>query len=362
MADNLLSSTGKAGDIERRIPSGRTYLTSNSPISNPVTLMSEWQRVLVAMNENGDRRAVYRTRATREAIERVEAEGGLHFSVNLPLERLGIPTTDGLVTAEHNIHLSDVPEWGPVYEYWKNPKEYKEPVEQIDNLPARYQLTNSFSNEDRTTLLELWKPFGWTEKKIDAFLQTYRENNALWISGVRDENGQLASACMGEALVFDGIYMVEATEFGTRMDLRGKNLSTAAVVGLIAQVIQKAEYEEGHTPLIIAEFNMEESSRSDVVGRKAGFTIAGVEGIDGLLEPTQVLRRNVAVLDSGRPNGLSFAAMSNDGTIDRDRHRDAFRDRYCFWRNFIVGMMTKEKIDNDYSPEKVRRILDRFTN
>ncbi|MCX6732260.1 MAG: hypothetical protein NTV98_01840 [Candidatus Roizmanbacteria bacterium] len=355
MASNLITSTGVAGSIESR-SAGRSYLTANNQLTSGSAIIAEWNNVLQHAQENNRRRAVLRARASEDAIQEVEQDGP-QFAVKIPLSELGLPTTDSLVTLEHNIHSSEVPEWEAVYDYWKKPKIYPEPVDEINKLPTGFTLTNNFSEKDRATLLELWHPFGWNAAKIDAFIQTYRDNNALWVSGVRDQNGQLASACMGEALVFDGIYMVEATEFGTRTDLRGKNLSTVAVVGLTAQIVQKALYEEGHTPLIMAEFNMHPNSRSDVVGRKVGFTIPGVEGVEGLTDPTQVLRKNVAVLDGGGPSDLLFSQLP-----DKDRYRDAFRDPYRYWRNFIVGMIPKDRIDTSYSKENTAQILNRFSS
>jgi len=354
MTETLLSSTGVAGEIEER-SAGRSYLTSNNRFTNSSDLLATISEVANFAFKKGSRRWVHRSRCSHNITKEIE-EKRIKPSVNLPFSELGLGE-DSLITFEENIHESDIPEWNDVYDYWKLEKKYPEPTEEIEKLLPGFSLTKNFNLQDRDTLYELWKPFGWTKPKIDSFIKTYKNNNNLWVSGVRDEKGQLASACMGEALVFDGVYMVEATEFGTRNDLRGKNLSTVAVVGLIAQIIQRSLYAEKTMPLIIAEFNM--SSRSDVVGRKVGMTIPGVEGVENLTEPTQILRKNVAVLDGIKPNSLSYGQFPPE---IKEKYRDSFKDRFRFWRNFIVGMLTKNNIEKYYSEDKVSQILSRFIN
>lgn len=355
MAESLLTSTGGTGKIEQR-SAGRTYFTSDTRATRGPILLRKMDIVSEAAERHGSRREVFRTRATPSVVSELE-ERGKKASVVLPLSELGLGN-DLLVTYEHNVHPSEVPEWEAVYADWQKERTHPDPVDQVLRMPAGYSLTNRFNNRDNETLYELWRPFGWTKKKIKNFIDTYQQNNNLWVSGVREANGLLASACMGEALVFDGIYMVEATEFGTRVDLRRKNLSALSLIGLNAQIIQSACYEEGHVPLIISEYNMDPNSRSDNVGRKTGMTIPGVEGVMGLTEPTQVLRRNVAVLDGGGPNNLTFHSL---GDYEKTKYRNAYRDPFKYWRNFIVGMMTKGNMERYYSPGQVTQILNKFS-
>jgi hypothetical protein len=356
MAGELLTSTGGAGIIEQR-SAGRTYFTSDAKATRADKLLRKMELVHNSMERHNSRREVFRANCTPEVISELESHGKIP-SVKIPLSELG-RGNDILATFEHNTHESDVPEWDAIYADWKHKKEIPNPVDQIDRLPNGYSLTNDLKSTDAETLYELWKPFGWTRQKIKGFLNTYKDKNNLWVSAVRDNNGRLASACMGEALVFDGIYMVEATEFGTRVDERRKNLSAVAVIGLNAQIIQRALYEEDHVPLIISEYNMDPSSRSDKVGRKTGMTIPGVDGVEGLTDPIQVLRKNVAVLDGGVPNNLLFGQMPDEY---RKKYREAYKDTHRYWRNFIVGMMTKENMDKYYSPDQTEQILARFIN
>jgi len=353
--ENLLSSTGVAGAVEIFRPAGRAYQTLNNRVTDPAQFLGAMENVSRVADENGRRRWVLRARTTPDVIQDLN-KVGVKPSVNLPLSEIGLGS-DSLITVDHNAHASDVPEWDAVYADWKKDRTHPDPVDQVNQMPTGFSLTRSFGIQDRETLYELWKPFGWTREKISNFIDTYQANDALWVSGVRDENGQLASACMGEALVFDGIYMVEATEFGTRVDLRRKNLSALALIGLNAQIIQRARYEEGHMPLIISEYNMDPNSRSDNVGRKTGMTIPGVENVQDLTEPTQVLSRNVAVLDGGKPNDLAFHSLSDE---DKQKYRNAYRDPFKYWRNFIVGMMTENNMDRYYSQEQVTQILSKF--
>ncbi len=355
-AENLLSSTGIAGEVEVFRPAGRAYQTLNARVTDPTVFLGAIQNVAKLADENGRRRWVLRARIAPNVAEEL-LQVGVKPSVNLPLSEIGLGA-DSLITVDHNSHSSEVPEWKAVYADWKKERKHPDPVDQVNNMPHGFSLTRGFGVQDRDTLYELWKPFGWTREKINNFIESYRDNNALWVSGVRDENGQLASACMGEALVIDGIYMVEATEFGTRVDLRRNNLSALALIGLNAQIIQRARYEEGHMPLIISEYNMDPNSRSDNVGRKTGMTIPGVENVQDLTEPTQVLSRNVAVLDGGRPNDLTFHSLPDK---EKEKYRNAYKDPFRYWRNFIVGMMTEKNMDRYYSPEQVAQIFSKFS-
>ena len=354
--ENLLSSTGVAGGIEVFRPAGRAYQTLNHRVTDPSDFLEAMDNVSKIADENGRRRWVLRARTTPDVVQNL-LQTGVRPSVNLPLSEINAGA-DSLITVDHNTHESAVPEWDAVYTDWRKERTHPDPADQVENMPKGFSLTRTFGIQDRETLFELWKPFGWTREKISNFIDTYQENDNLWVSGVRDEKGQLASACMGEALIFDGIYMVEATEFGTRVDLRRKNLSALALIGLNAQIIQRARYEEGHMPLIISEYNMDPKSRSDNVGRKTGMTIPGVEAVQNLTEPTQVLSRNVAVLDGGHPNDLAFHSLPDD---EKEKYRNAYRDPFRYWRNFIVGMMTEKNMDRYYSPEQVAQILSEFS-
>jgi len=353
MASAELTSTGRSGLIEQR-SFDRTYFTSDARATRTDVLLRKREIVNHFAEINKNRRTVFRARCSPEVIEELEQKND-RPSVSLPLSELGL-NNDVLASFESNIHPSEVPEWDAVYADWKVKKEIKNPSDQILQLPEGYSLTNNFKPEDSETLYQLWKSFGWTREKISHFISTYKaENSGVWVSGVRDNNNELASACMGEALYFDGIYMVEATEFGTREDQRRKNLSTAAVIGLNAQIIESSVYRDGTIPLIISEYNMDPASRSDKVGRNAGMTIPGVDGVEGLTEPTQVLRDNVAVVDEGNPNTIDLAALHNQ--TGKEYGHD-----YQYLRNFIVGMMTRENMEKYYSREQVGQILSKFIN
>lgn len=349
MASVELTSTGRTRQIEQR-SGDRVYYTSDARATRTDVLLEKLRIIDYFGEVHNNRRTVFRARCAPEVVEGVE-QLGVKPSVKLPLSELGMGN-DVLATFDHNVHPSDVPEWDAVYTDWQEKKEIPSPLKQIESLPKGYTLTNHFEAEDAKILYDLWKPFGWTKEKINSFISTYKESNGLWVSGVRDEHGQLASACMGEALYFDGIYMVEATEFGTRKDLRRQNLSSVAVIGLNAQIVDRAFHKnpDGTRPLIISEYNMDPESRSDKVGRKTGMTIPGVDGVKGLTEPIQILRKNVSVFDGGEKNDLDLGRLSQQTGKEYD-------ESYKYLRNFIVGMMTSENMDNYYSPDQVQKIL-----
>jgi len=352
-----ISSTGYAGITDWNRSNGRAYLTLDRTVYSPTDLLTEWSLLTQGAEDRGRRRAVLRATCSPE-VELELGYGGLRPSVILPLSQIGLGNNKVLVF-EHNEaeNISFVPEWDKVYSYWKQKKIYPPPHDQIKHLPEGFHLTNKLMKNDIDDLFELWKPFGWTKEGVDHFIQTHHERPEIWFSAIRDSQGKVASACMGEAITFDGVYMVEATEFGTKTEYRSHNLCTAAVVGLIAQIVKTALYTHYQIPLIISEFNM--SSRSDVVGRKSGMTIPGVEETEGLTEPLQVLRRNVAVLDGCGPNDVKYLKFSPEY---KKKYKDSYRNPHRYWRNFIVGMLTQESINTNYSPEQIDAIMSRFIN
>lgn len=350
-----ITSVGKAGVVDWDRSNGRAYLTLDHTVNAPSDLLAQWSSLTQRAQELGRRRTVLRATCS-PAVEIALRNTGIEPSVRLPLSKIGLGNNSVLII-EQNEHISDVPEWPEVYSYWKGESKYLPPHEQIKNLPEGFHLTNRLTENDIEDLFELWRPFGWSKQGIVHFIQTHTERPEIWFSAIRDNRGKIASACMGEALTFNGVYMVEATEFGTKTEYRGHNLCTASVVGLIAQIVQTTLYFHNRMPLIISEFNM--SSRSDVVGRKAGMTIPGVEGVVELAEPVQVLRRNVAVLDGCLPNEIKFSQFTPEY---QNKFRDSFRNPHRYWRNFIVGMLTQESINSNYSPEQIEKIMSRFIN
>lgn len=233
-----------------------------------------------------------------------------------------------------------------------------QPLDRVQSIDFnQFFLSDQLNESDADRLAQIWQPFGWTRNGVSAFIQAQEDHFTGWFSGARErENGQLVSACMGEGLRLAGAYIVEGTEYGTLSGYEGNGLCTAVVSLLHAQVLNDTLYTTGNTPLIVSEFNM--TSRSDIVGRHAGMTIPLVEGTSGLEDsPIQVLRRNVSVLDRYPANTtISWRDLGEA----RSTYRDAYRTTFGFWRNFIVGLLSRESIEKNYSQSQVTEMLSRI--
>ncbi len=395
MISEIITSAGSVGlDLYRS--DGRAYKTQEKIYSNPEKLLGDLEDMNRTSRELGRRRWVLRGVARQPLAE--DLVGNNQLEVSIPLSVLHGNYTDRLVMMANNVHRSDVPEWDEVYEFWQNPypKEVN-PVMNVYSIPEQFSVTNRIDDSDVEDLMEIWQPFGWTEIGIREFIKVkdaavdqlrftqwdlerleHREwasrsarewtsmdvsnVHGLWFSGIRDRStGRLVSACQAESIYFGGILLVEDTEFGTKADFQGMGLNTAAVTALNAQILSdtlygKSRFNHRHsrrTPLIYSELSM--TSRSDIIGRKAGMTIPLVEGRSGLEQPTQVIRRNVAVLDGQAPNDLSLNELGEQGGF----YRESYGENFPYWRNFIAGVLTKGAIDRYYSKKQCEQILSR---
>ncbi len=96
-----------------------------------------------------------------------------------------------------------------------------------------------------------------------------------------------------------------------------------------------------------------------MVARSVGMTIPYVEGVRGLeTTPRQVMRHNVSVFDRHPRNNRSYASLQASEKI---WFRDAYRGvPYTYLRNFIVGMLSKSRIDTLYTKNAVENILSLY--
>jgi hypothetical protein len=84
-------------------------------------------------------------------------------------------------------------------------------------------------------------------------------------------------------------------------------------------------------------------------------TVPYIEGSQGYEQtPFQVLRYNVSVRDGLERNDIHWGSLS---VPNRDHYRDAFRTIYPYWRNFIVGVLPADTMNEQYSREQVSQIL-----
>lgn len=349
--NEIITSTGTVGADYNR-SEGRAYLTEERVLNCLETVLERFEDLRAEALAQGRRRWVF-----RGIFEgRLDGLVGSNLvEVNIPLSVIDSQSKRRLVILAGNIHRSEVPEWEEVYAYWqrlnRNPPN---PLHCVASIPAQFRLTDRATLDDLEDLTEIWQPFGWTRTGVGKFIENYRQKN-IWFSGIRDTmSGRLISACQGESIEFTDLLLVEGTEYGTLSDFERKGLCTGAVVGLHAQILRDTLYQKSQIPLIYSELNM--TVRSDVIARKAGMIVPDVEGNTSLTQPTQVLRRNVSILDRHGPNDLSLDELGTQA----EYFRTAYGVTFPYWRNFIVGILTKEAIDRYYSKDQCREILNYY--
>lgn len=341
----FITSAGSVGADYNR-SEGRAYLTEGEVICHPQLVRERFDDLRVEALNRGRRRWVYR------AILEGELEKHPFEEVNIPLSYLNKGSTRKLIILGENVHVSVVPEWESVYSFWQKPyKSEIDPLGCVRSVLDQFELTKSVQENDIRDLTEIWRPFGWTIDGIRSFLDIQNQPN-IWFSGIVERtSGRLVSACQGEGICFGETLIVESTEFGTHIGFEGRGLCTAAVVGLNAQILDDTEHLSTGLPLIYSELSM--TSRSDTIARKAGMMIPLVEGQTGLMQPAQVLKRNVSILDGYETNGLELDQLGEDV----EHFREAFGSNYRYWRNFIAGILPEAAVNRYYSADQRQQIL-----
>ena len=343
---------------------GRSYWTRDAVIDDGRLLRAELMAsaVLACASNNGipNRRSVYKARVTDDALRDAALAGPMpRLEVAIPLREVDTRSSDWLIVHGHNLHHSPVPEWGNVYKFWENPPQRtRTPLARVEALPLNFSLTNCPNTADTNSLVETWKPFGWTRQGVAEYIESFPDKSQqgnTYFSGVRDAGGKIVSACMAESVEFARLRYTELTEFGTQGSHRGKGLCTAAVAGLAAQVLHVPPSESIH--IVLAEFNMHPAERSDVIGYAVGMSIPVVENTHDLEDtPFQVLRYNVAIADG--TNGHMLRGSLPQGTIfGLSPHHQPIAP---YLQNFIVGVLPQRSISQYYNPESVGKILSRY--
>lgn len=352
MAQTEITSTGKIGlDLERS--DGRAYLTMSEIVTNPADLISAYAELAEQSEQHGRRRMVLRARCSQDVFLALSENEPDAFEVAIPSHLFDEGTDDFLIVMGANVHPSPVREWDAVYQYWESQNgQSRSPLQIVEQLSSRFQLVQTFKEEDVSELRKLWNAFGWSKEGLMQL--QHNIGDGITFSGVRDaKTGKIVSATMGEILSVAGVNLAETTEYSTDPNYRKLGLCTASVIGLSAQLLNKLE-SLGGVPLIFAELNM--SSRSDIVARHAGFTFPDVEGISGLTAPRQVLRANVAVLDGMPVNNLNWRELG----LNKNAYKAAFAFPHRYTRNFVAGTLTAESIRMNYSGAERARILARY--
>ena len=341
---------------------GRAYFNVENRIDDVATFQHEYETFAQESLEHGRRRHVFRARMSEEVTESA-IKGGFPVEMALPLSLIDSSTRDHMVIVAEDILPISVPEWEKIYPFWKNPFgkdiSYDTMTRAVDHGSTQFSLTDHPEERDIDTLSKLWWAFGWSKDQVAGYVAqgAYRTDTA-WFSGVRDRTtGQLVAVTIGEQLQLSGVDIVESTEWATASGYEKQGLCQASATGLIAQILRDTEYAGRGTPLLMGEFNM--ASRADIAARGVGMTVPYVEGVHGLeTTPRQVLRQNVSVLDHRAPNTRpSF--MSFDPKT-REQLREAYHMPYQYLRNFLVGMLSKNRIDSLYTKNAVEAILSLY--
>lgn len=192
------------------------------------------------------------------------------------------------------------------------------PVERMRGLYDRgFRFINNLEDDGvREQVFQLWSTtFGWKHDELDGLRDRLRINSHLsaderlmWATFLVDRQGTLVSAAMAEGIELDGKLLVEATEWNTEEQHRGKGLGTAAVMATNAQVLADIYGRESFLPfLVYAECNF--LTRADFLGYGAGFEIPNRNIFSGRRTP-QVLSANVEV--DGTLSTFTFMSLTGN--------------------------------------------------
>lgn len=350
--EGFITSAGQVGpDFHRS--DGRAYLIIDERVIDPNSLLVKIREFSSTANSAGRRRWAARFRATQEVIREVLQH--LPVEARIPLSLVDPNTTDEILMLGKNVHTSTIPEWGEVYAFWQDEKGNSSPTQRVEKVWREgFGLTDEVTEADAQALTEIWGPFGWTEEGVLELIRRLPYDPNRWFSGVVERSSnRVVAACIGERLSFGGVDWCEGTEYGTARNFRGNGLGTAAVVNLQAQMVESTRSRSREIPLIVAELNTAPRVRADILARHTGMIVPYVQGVPGLeSSPTQILKRNVSIIDDDDPNDLDPTELGEA----YPHYREAFGENYSFWRNFIVGVLPDNTIRSSYRPQDIANI------
>ncbi|MCL4364523.1 hypothetical protein M1328_04780 [Patescibacteria group bacterium] len=356
----VVSSAGHPG-FEVRSPL-RAYGIPSEALQTPEALVSEQKKLLEFMDvSSASRRGVLRARTNLLSLESALVESPLNHG---ELAEIG-GTDDFIVTFAQNNKLTN-PE---KVEIQSKMSFITKPVEQLLRPSLRveslqktgeYYLSDKLTQKDAQDLMKLWWVFGWTWKGINDFIEQFNASaNSPWFSGVRDRNGRLVSAVQGDKIEYADHLSVEVTEFSTLEGHEGKSLCTAALTGLIAQIIRhtlvnddpiKDKNPKNLPVLIYSELNID--STSFYVAQSLGFESPSIELNGKIID--QTLRENVYVLE--KTPELEQLWMTS--TTEEQEAMLANPDFYeSHLRNFVMMHMPSAVIETLFNIEEVDQIL-----
>lgn len=341
------TSLGSVDQIEDR-SFARKYKTFGLPINTPLEVIMGYREILTQAKKNNSRRAVMRSLMSNDAID-FTLKHDLPIEAKIPMSLItGIDDGSAIVYIARNNHYSPPQGHQNIQEFISQRGNGRKPIERARKMKEskEFDAVKSLNSDNAKDLYLLWERFGWTMDEIDNFItRIQRGDKNLWFSGMKDNNtGHLVSACNAEAIEFAGIRYIETTEYSTLHDYQGRSLNTTAVSGLVAQVLNDAYYNQTDDliPVIAAEFNT--SSDSASVGASAGFVVADEKG-----KNLGTLLYNVAVEDEQKPNEV----FEENGKKERGIS-------FSMLRNFALGIVSKENIENLYPPEVVQEIISYY--
>lgn len=315
-------------------------------IINSEAIRRSWEEFLPKSRALENRRHVMKG-ITVSPLTEME---GLPVEVFIPLG----PVTGGegnlFMIAQNEVSPDKDPDIDKAREYFDqfDQANNSQPAQIIDRIRSEGNtFVSSPSYEDVDVIYDLWHDtFGWEREGIIALIDEINtrgpSERSRWFSGVRDQNGKIISASVAESMDYNGVKMIELTEWSTDEECKHKGFMAGTVVYLTAQVLQDTLYSDGQMPIIIGECNT--VSRAYRSGRRAGMLPAyQVEGSGG----TGFLRHNVRVDDGLEMPEESLAQLVAGGVENPQT-----------LRNFAFMILTRDQAESLYNTQSMNSILN----
>lgn len=358
--EELVKSAGSTGlDMDRT--ANRGYLIPPNRIADPSLLIKEQQTVLEASEKFGKRRSVVRVRAPKATLKKMSSQ--MEIESALPI--VNGEKDDYIVTFGQNKYIKDEMKVREQIQLkFQRKRVEKTALERVDTLKKNnFYLSNKLTKDDAIDLMRLWWVFGWTWNGINDFIDLYNSNpDAPWFSAVRNQSGKIIGAVQGDVIEFGNHLSIEVTEFSTLPKYENMGVCTAALAGLLAQIISQTIYKpEGFSDknpknlpvLIYSELNID--SHSTDVAMSLGFTTPDVE-INGVKIP-QMLLENVFVLEKRKELEKLWLKYTDQKQKELLADPNFYEEHL---RNFTVMTLTNETISQLFNFYEIEHILSSY--
>lgn len=354
----LVSSAGHAGVLEERGAS-RAYLIPTCRVADLNTLVEHQRTVINGMTGLGKNRGVLRTRLSGDTLMD-------SFNSLMPVEA-AIPigqTGDYIVTFAHNSTIFNEQKMSTQSRMVFEPRPVtKSAVSRIEKIiqHGEYRMSNTLTPDDAKDLMNLWWVFGWTWKGINDFIDQYNSSaDSPWFSAVRDKSGRIVSAVQGDKVEYADHLSVEVTEFSTDPNHGEKGLCTAALSGLVAQIVSDTllkndpikDKNPKNLPVVVySELNLD--STSFVVAQALGFQSPNVV-LNNQTIVDQTLRENVFVIEKSDGLEKLWLGLNTEEQKNLLLNESFYRQHL---RNFVVMHLPNDIIESMFNFGEVEQIL-----